>query len=123
MSIVCRYFLPDNPSREFRLASIVSACAARRAKSGDVEWFASTDRSQALEHALALSENDEQAAELLLEWGERTADVLVARHQSKVEKLRQILSERGRPSGAEVREIIEHAGDATKVEPLTAVAA
>jgi hypothetical protein len=65
------------PSRDFRLGSIVSACAARRAKSGDVEWFASGDYAQARESALALSENDEAAAGLLIAWAERVAQRLI----------------------------------------------
>ena len=105
----CRYWLPDNPTRDFRLGSLVSACAARRAKSGDTEWFASGDYAQARENALALSENDETAAGLLIAWGERVADVLVAANQSKADKLRTALSDRGELSGQDVEQILNAA--------------
>lgn len=97
----CRYWLPDNPTRDFRLGSLVSACAARRAKSGDY--------AQARENALALSENDETAAGLLIAWGERVADVLVAANQSKADKLRTALSDRGELSGQDVEQILNAA--------------
>jgi len=103
----CWYWLPDSPSREFRLDSIISACAARRAKSGDAEWFKSGDYHAAKENALRLSEGDDDAAELLLSWAERVADVLVTANQSKVEKLRCALSDRGELSGEQIREVLE----------------
>jgi len=105
----CRYWLPDNPSRDFLLCSIVSGCAARRAKSGDAEWFASGDYHRARENALRLSENDETAAGLLIAWAERVADVLIAANQSKVEKLRTALSDRGELGGRDVKQILSQA--------------
>jgi hypothetical protein len=73
---------------------------------GEQNWRGSDDRKQALTCALKLSDGDTEAAELLVKWGERRAEVMVGRTWPQVHKLAFALLEHGKLSGDQVRDLL-----------------
>jgi hypothetical protein len=73
-----------------------------KAKSGD-NWKASKDHAQAFAAALGFSDNDAEAAELLVAWAERRADVIVDQLWAQIHKLAFALLEHDSLTGAQVK--------------------
>jgi len=78
-----------------------------KAKS-DNAWLESKDHSDALAAALRVSDGDNKAAELLVKWGERRADVLVAEQWPQIHKLAFALLERnqGKLNAQEIAKVL-----------------
>jgi hypothetical protein len=71
----------------------------------DTNWRGSKDCGDALAAALRLSGNDTEAAELLVWWAERMAEVLVERQWGQVCRLANALLEHGSLSGEAVNQL------------------
>jgi len=93
---------------------IIGCCAGKaavdrwygyKAKSDD-NWRASKDRAQALKAALHLSDGDNEAAELLVWWGERRADILVEQQWGQIHSLAFALLEHDSLTGEAVNAIL-----------------
>jgi hypothetical protein len=118
----CRFSIPDVETPDFLLERTVTACAGRRFKT-ETEWLGSKDYRGALECALKLSGNDDEAAGLLLKWATRCADVITEKHRAQVSRLTYELLCQERLTGDEVAKIIERVTPgAIKVEPLPVAA-
>jgi hypothetical protein len=77
-----------------------------KAKSDD-NWKASKDHAQAFAAALGFSDNDAEAAELLVAWAERRADVIVDQLWAQIHKLAFALLEHDSLTGAQVKAILD----------------
>jgi hypothetical protein len=73
----------------------------------DQGWRESEDRKSAFSLALKVSAGDEQAADILVTWGERMADSLVSREWPKITKLAAVMIERQQLTGREVAQILK----------------
>lgn len=72
----------------------------------DTNWKASKDRGDAFAAALHLSNNDTEAAELLVWWAERMAEVLVERQWPQVHRLAFALLEHDSLTGDQVNAVL-----------------
>lgn len=101
--------------REYLIQNAVCACAGRAANdrtygykpNDDRNWRASKDRAQAMQCCLAVADGDEVAAEHLLAYVLRRAEILVERHWSEIGRVAYGLLEHERLTGEQVRGIIE----------------
>jgi hypothetical protein len=71
------------------------------------DWEQCTDGRESLKRAMFLSGDDEQAAELLLQWAARRAECLVAKLWPQIHAVAFGLLEHERLNGDQVREIVE----------------
>jgi len=103
------------PQKVEALDFIVACCGGKaavdqlyRAKATtDKNWQASKDHADAFRVALHVSDGDAQAAELLVKWGERMADVVCLRLWPQIHKLAFALLEHGSLSGEHVKQLIQ----------------
>jgi hypothetical protein len=105
---------------EFLFEELISHCAGKVSEDRlhgrkDQNWRArraSGDRELALRCALKLSDGDDEAAQLFVQWAERRAAVLVEKHWPKVQALAFALREKekftgnSRLNGAEIRAVL-----------------
>ncbi len=75
------------------------------------DWHESDDYTLALRRAMWLSGDDEQAADLLLQWGARRAELLVERLWHEIHAVAYGLLEHERLTGSHVREIIKQSNN------------
>jgi len=101
----CRFSIPDVETRDFLLERTVTACAGRRFKT-EAEWLASKDYRGALACALKLSDKNDEAAGLLLQWACKCAAVIVGKHRAEISRLTYALLCHNRLTGEQVREAI-----------------
>ena len=102
--------------REYLLQRAICVCAGRATMDkvrgykpkDDRNWWASSDdRAQALECCLKLAGGDEVAAEYLLAYALRRAEILVEQHWPEIGRVAYGLLVHERLTGEQVREIIE----------------
>jgi hypothetical protein len=101
--------------RELLLQYAIRACAGRAAMdkvwgykpSDDRNWRASKDHAQALECCLTIADGDAEAAEYLLAYSLRRAEILVEKHWGEIGRVAYGLLVHERLTGDQVREILE----------------
>ncbi len=94
--------------------TIIASCAGKAAidkwygwkAEGDQNWRASKDYSDAFAAALKVSDGDEQAAALLVTWGERMADALVEAQWPSVHRLAFALLEKDQLNGEQIDKLL-----------------
>jgi hypothetical protein len=93
------------------LDGLICACSGYAAESiagvcDEAERLSSKDYTRGLQIAKRLSGDDDQAAELLMDWARRMAEVILSAHREKVERLSHALLTRRRITGDEIRELL-----------------
>src|SRR6266496_2914171 len=110
-----RYFSDDETKalkqREAHLEQAITCCAGKYAvaalngRRADYGWKRSEDRAQALRYCLAYCDGDEVAAELLLAYAMRRAELLVEKRWPQIHKLAFGLLEHEKLTGEQVKQI------------------
>ena len=124
---VDRSDVADLIENEIRLQKLIAYCAGEATHAHffgrnweNASWRRSHDYRQALKHALALSGQDLEAAELLVKWGQRIASVLVAGLWDDIHKVAFKLLEVDKLNHDEVNTILEEGRRARNREPARA---
>ena len=114
-----RYFsdqeIKQLKQRETHLEQAIGLCAGKYGTAGvngrkpDYGWKRSKDRAMALRHCMAYCDGDEVAAEILLQFAMRRAEVLVANGWPCISKVASALLDREKLTGNDITGILGNA--------------
>jgi hypothetical protein len=101
-------------AREVLLNSAISGCAGKfstakcNGHAKDYGWKKSNDRAKAFARCLTLADNDEVAAEHLLSYAMRRAELLVEKQWNNITKIASALLEKEKLTGEEVSKLLSN---------------